>query len=149
MMHHAARRATIPKGFDDRLVTTRDTRVTHPTEAELRDMQGRLTDRNFRIETDGEAIFVFNGERFVKDTNIRSLFPRLGVEDDASHAFYLGRELMKADLARRLGKKYIQGEPLHWGYLTYAEEEGGEHARARRRPARGRGEAAGPRAGGR
>lgn len=149
MMHHAARRATIPKGFDDRLVTTRDTRVTHPTEAELRDMQGRLTDRNFRIETDGEAIFVFNGERFVKDTNIRSLFPRLGVEDDASHAFYLGRELTKADLARRLGKKYIQGEPLHWGYLTYAEEEGGENARARRRPARGRGEAAGRPVGGR
>lgn len=149
MMHHAARRSTIPKGFDDRLVTTRDTRVTHPTESELRDMQARLTDRNFRIETDGEAIFVFNSERFEKDTNIRSLFPRLGVEDDASHAFYLGRELMKADLARRLGKKYIQGEPLHWGYLTYAEEEGGEHARARRRPARGRREAAGRTAGGR
>jgi len=149
MMHHAASRGTLPKGFDDRLVTTRDARLTRPTEPELREMHARLTDRNFRIETDGEAIFVFNGERFVKDTNIRAMFPRLGIEDDASHAFYMGRELMKADLARRLGKKYIQGEPLHWGYLTYAEEEGGEHARARRSPARPRREAAPKRAAGR
>jgi len=143
MMHHAARRGTLPKGFDDRLVTTRDARLTHPTEKELREMQSRLTDRNFRIETDGEAVYVFNSERFVKNTNIRDIFPRLGVEDDASHAFYLGRELMKADLARRLGKKYIQGEPLHWGYLTWSEEEDGGHARARRRPGGSRREPAG------
>jgi dihydropteroate synthase-like protein len=149
MMHHAASRGTLPKGFDDRLVTTRDARATRPRESELREMHARLTDRNFRIETDGEAVYVFNCERFVKDTSIRALFPRLGVDDDASHAFYLGRELMKADLARRLGKKYIQGEPLQWGYLTYAEEEGGGHARARRAPARSRREAAPKRAAGR
>jgi dihydropteroate synthase len=148
MMHHAASRGTLPKGFDDRLVTTRDARATRPSESELREMHARLTDRNFRIETDGEAVYVFNCERFVKDTSIRALFPRLGV-DEASHAFYLGRELMKADLARRLGKKYIQGEPLQWGYLTYAEEEGGGHARARRAPARSRREAAPKRAAGR
>jgi dihydropteroate synthase-like protein len=138
MMHHALRESTLPKGFDDRLVTTRDTRLTRPTEQELKEMQGRLTDRNFRVETDGESIYVFNSERFVKDSNIRSLFPRLGVEDDAPHAFYLGRELMKADLARRLGKKYIQGEPLHWGYLTYAEEEATQEDHARRRKVPGR-----------
>jgi dihydropteroate synthase-like protein len=149
MMHHAAGRSALPRGFDDRLVTTRDPRLTRPTEPELRAMHARITDRNFRIETDGESIFVFNSERFVKDTSIQALFPRLEVKDDASHAFYLGRELMKADLARRLGKKYIQGEPLHWGYLTYAEEEGGEHARARRPSARPRREAASKRAAGR
>jgi dihydropteroate synthase len=136
MMHHALRQATLPKGFDDRLVTTRDTRATRPTESELRAMQRRLTDRNFRIETDGEWIFVFNNDCFVKGADIRDIFPRLAVGDDVSHAFYLGRELMKADLARRLGKKYIQGEPLHWGYLTWAEEEAGDHARRPARPRR-------------
>jgi dihydropteroate synthase len=138
MMHHARRHGSLPKGFDHRLVTTRDVRRTRPSEDELRAMQRQLTDRNFRIETDGESIFVFNADRFVKDDNIRDIFPRLGVDDDASHAFYLGRELMKADLARRLGKKYIQGEPLHWGYLSWSEEEAGEHARRRRAPARAR-----------
>ncbi len=139
MMHHARQRGVTPKGFDARLVTTRDVSPTHATEAELREVQARLTDRNFRIETDGEAIYVFNGERFVKGTNIREIFPRLEVEDDASHAFYLGRELMKADIARHLGKKYIQGEPLHWGYLSYVEEEAAaDHARRRRPAARAR-----------
>jgi len=149
MMHHAAGRSALPKGFDHRLVTTRDTRLTRPTEPELRALQARLTDRNFRIETDGESIFVFNSERFVKDASIQALFPRLEVKDDASHAFYLGRELTKADLARRLGKKYIQGEPLHWGYLSWAEEEGGEHARSRRSSTRKPREAASRRAAGR
>lgn len=133
MMHHARARRMLPKGFDGRLVTARDTRVTRPTEAELRALQARLTDRNFRIETDGEAIYVFNNDCFVKATEVRAIFPRLDVGDDTAHAFYLGRELMKADIARRLGKKYIQGEPLHWGYLTWAEEDSGGHARRPRR----------------
>lgn len=139
MMHHARTRGLLPKGFDDRLITARDVRVSRPTEQELRDVQSRLTDRNFRIDTDGEAIYVFNSERFEKDTDIRALFPRLGVDDDASHAFYLGRELTKADVARRLGKKYIQGEPLHWGYLTWSEAEAGDHARRRPGKTRARG----------
>ncbi|HEX9428386.1 MAG TPA: DUF6513 domain-containing protein [Candidatus Polarisedimenticolia bacterium] len=132
MMHYAKKRGLAPKGFDARLVTTRDPRPTRPSEEDLRAMQARVTDRNFRIDTDGESVYVFNCERFVKGNDIRALFPKLGVSDDASHAFYLGRELMKADLARRLGKKYIQGEPLQWGYLTYQEEAGGH---ASRRPA--------------
>jgi dihydropteroate synthase len=134
MMHFARSQGSLPKGFDHRLVTTRDVRRTRPTEDELREMQKSITDRNFRIETDGESIYAFNSERFVKHSSLRDIFPLLGVDGDASHAFYLGRELMKADLARRLGKKYIQGEPLHWGYLTWREEEG-RHAPARR-PAR-------------
>ena len=141
MMHHARRRSALPRGFDHRLVTTRDARLTRPTEEELRAMQARLTDRNFRIETDGEAVYVFNCEQFVKGRSIRDIFGRLSIGQDATHAFYLGRELMKADIARHLGKKYIQGEPLDWGYLTYAEEAPvGRRAAAsgRRRPGRRR-----------
>ena len=33
----------------------------------------------------------------------------------APHAFYLGAELMKAEIAWRLGKRYAQDEPLDWG----------------------------------
>ena len=45
----------------------------------------------------------------------------LGV-DEASHAFYLGRELERAALAVRLGKKYVQESPLRWGYLSAADD---------------------------
>jgi len=123
MMRWAVDRRTLPKGYDRRLLTTRDARVRRPAAAEIEDLKARVTDRNFRIETDGEAVYVYNRERLVRVTDIRDALPRLGVGDDASHAFYLGRELMKADIARRLGKKYIQGEPLDWGYLTWTEEE--------------------------
>ena len=39
----------------------------------------------------------------------------------ASHAFYLGKELMKATIARGLGKSYRQEGPLDWGILSFPE----------------------------
>jgi hypothetical protein len=44
-----------------------------------------------------------------------SLFAKLGVDGDGPHAFYLGTELMKAEIAWRLGKRYAQDSPLDWG----------------------------------
>jgi hypothetical protein len=38
------------------------------------------------------------------------------VEDDASHAFYLGVELARAQIAWQLKKRYSQDEELQWGY---------------------------------
>jgi len=60
---------------------------------------------------------VFNNKFFIRDTDIQAIFGRLGIEE-ASQAFYLGRELEKALLAVRLGKKYSQEDELRWGYLT-------------------------------
>ena len=89
-------------------------------------MQTKTRDRHFRIFADREFIYVFNHLVFVKGTDILAIFDQLGVED-ASHAFYLGRELQKALLALRLGKKYVQEEDLRWGYLSDG------HAETRRR----------------
>jgi hypothetical protein len=44
-----------------------------------------------------------------------SLFAKLGVDSDGPHAFYLGTELMKAEIAWRLGKRYAQDSSLDWG----------------------------------
>ena len=43
------------------------------------------------------------------------LWPQLGLEDDAAHAFYMGVELAHAEIAWRLGKRYVQDQPLDWG----------------------------------
>ncbi len=48
------------------------------------------------------------------------LFPKLGVEKDGAHAFYLGAELAKAEIAFRLAKRYAQDEPLDWGVAADA-----------------------------
>src|SRR5207244_3626746 len=117
LMYHAVTHKTLPKGVDDRLVTVKDPTMLVYAEAELRELQRAVTDPNFRIFTDQDTITVFNNERFVRGTDIREIFAQLGV-DEASHAFYLGRELMKAKLAITLGKTYRQEGALQWGYLT-------------------------------
>ncbi len=48
---------------------------------------------------------------------LRGPVPRPEVPIDASHAFYLGYELARAEIALHLGKQYTQDEPLHCGLL--------------------------------
>jgi dihydropteroate synthase len=128
LMHYAVTRRTIPKGVDDRLVTVKDPVVLAYAEAELRALQASLTDPNFRIFADGETITVLNHERFVRGTNIQTIFDELGVVEPA-HAFYLGKELARASLAVTLGKTYRQEGALSWGYLTPPDDVRTGHVR--------------------
>ncbi len=137
LMHHAVTRQTLPKGVDDRLVTLKDPTVRGYPEAELRELQARVTDPNYRIFADRDVITVFNDEIFVRGTDIHEIFAQLGVEE-ATHAFYLGRELMKARLALTLGKNYRQEGALEWGYLTPPDDRGPEHVRLTQRSKRSR-----------
>jgi len=121
LMHYAVTKRTVPKGVDDRLVTVKDPDVLIYSEAELRALQAAITDPNYRIFADREAITVFNSDRFVRGTDIQEIFAQLGV-DEPNHAFYLGKELAKASLAVTLGKTYRQEGTLSWGYLTPSEE---------------------------
>jgi dihydropteroate synthase-like protein len=120
LMHFAHVRGTIPKHIDGRLLTVKDDDFRPFAEAELRELQAQVTDPNFRIFADADWIYVFNAELFVKGTDFNEIFDRLGV-DEPTHAFYLGKELMKATIARALRKNYRQESPLDWGYMTFAE----------------------------
>jgi dihydropteroate synthase-like protein len=120
LMHFAHERGTPPKHIDGRLLTIKDEEFRPYAEDELRDLQAQVTDPNYRIFADADAIYVFNADRFVKGTDFNEIFDQLGV-DEATHAFYLGKELMKATIARALRKNYRQESPLDWGYLTFAE----------------------------
>lgn len=135
LMHYAVSQKTVPKRIDDRLVTVKDPRILEYGEVELRELQSRVTDPNFRIFTDRDTITVFNRERFVRGTDIQQIFAQLGV-DEATHAFYLGKELMKAKLAITLGKTYRQEGSLQWGYLTPPEDARSEHLKLTQRSAR-------------
>jgi dihydropteroate synthase-like protein len=135
LMYHAVTRHTIPKGIDDRLVTVKDPAVLAFSEAELRDLQAHITDPNFRIFADRDGITVLNHERFVRSTNpgrLVDLFAQLAVTE-ATHAFYLGRELARASLAVTLGKTYRQEGALSWGYLTPPDETVSDHVKLTQR----------------
>jgi dihydropteroate synthase len=138
LMYHAVTQKALPKGVDDRLVTVKDPVVLAFTEEELRDLQRQVTDPNFRIFTDADTITVFNSEKFVRGTDIHEIFAQLEV-GEATHAFYLGRELGKAKLAITLGKTYRQEGALQWGYLTPPDDRGPEHVKLTQRSAKSRG----------
>ncbi len=121
LMHYALQHRTLPKHVDPRLVTVKDQEIVAYSEAELRGIQAELSDLNYRIYTDAERIYVFNAERFVSGTDIAAIFAQLDVQEP-THAFYLGKELMKAQLAVTLGKTYRQEMPLAWGWLTPPED---------------------------
>jgi hypothetical protein len=136
-MHYAVTNRTVPKGVDDRLLTIKDPVILEYTEAELRQLHAAVRDPNFRIFADRDTITVFNNEVFVRGTDIQEIFLQLGV-DEATHAFYLGRELLKAKLAITLGKTYRQEGALAWGYLTPPDDVKSEHVRLTQRSGRSR-----------
>jgi dihydropteroate synthase-like protein len=136
LMFHAVQHRTLPKNVDDRLLTLKDPMILEYDEAELRRLHAAVKDSNFRIFADRTTITVFNDQLFVRGTDIQEIFAQLGVEE-ATHAFYLGRELAKARLAITLGKTYRQEGALAWGYLTPPDDVRSEHVKLtqrRRRP---------------
>jgi dihydropteroate synthase len=132
LMHHAVTHRVVPKAIDDRLVTVKDPEILIFDEAELRRLHAEVRDPNFRIFADRDTITVFNSEIFIRGSDIQEIFSRLGV-DEPTHAFYLGRELMKAKLAITLGKTYRQEGALSWGYLTPPDDVKSEHVKLTQR----------------
>ena len=107
----------LPKGFGFGLVTVRDVPFESYSEEEIINIHRQVTDKNFRIFVIGDCIYIFNNSVFLRGKDAGELFGELNVTDPG-HAFYLGRELERASLAAKLGKKYVQERPLNWGYLS-------------------------------
>ena len=123
LMYAARADRALPKGYSDALLQLHDKRPWSTTPGEIAELARELRDANFRIEVaaDGVHIFARNFHQLAQDA--MSLYPHLGVEQDGGHAFYLGVELMKAELAFKLGKRYRQDEPLDFGVAVDNPEE--------------------------
>jgi dihydropteroate synthase-like protein len=121
--HNAARRImlaarednSLPQGYGTALLQLHDRKPFPNSAQEIVDLAAKVKDGNFRIETAEDGIHVYARGMHHVSEDAFSLFPMLGVENDGPHAFYLGAELSKAEIAWRLGKRYIQDEPLDWG----------------------------------
>ena len=83
--------------------------------ADIEALAAEVRDANFRIMTAEDGIHVFNGRGPRVAQDAFALFPGSASRQDGAHAFYLGAELTKAEIAWRLGKRYAQDEPLAWG----------------------------------
>jgi dihydropteroate synthase-like protein len=129
--HDAARRimfaaredASLPKDYGSALLALHDRKPFPYSAAEIAELAAQVKDDNFRIEIAEDGIHVYNRGRHEIAQDAFSLFARLGVEQDGAHAFYLGAELMRAEIAWRLGKRYAQDEPLDWGSAVDRPQE--------------------------
>ncbi len=120
LAYHAVANKTLPKHVEPRLVMLRDPKVLRHGPDDLAEMGRRIKDSNWRIFAEDGRIYAINGDHFLSGTDPFEIFGRMGVED-ASHAFYLGYELMKAKTALTLSKSYRQDQALDWGFLTEPE----------------------------
>jgi dihydropteroate synthase-like protein len=115
MMFAAREDGSLPKDYGGALVQLHDRAPFPNTSQEIAELATQVKDANFRIETSDDGIHVYSRDGHHLAQDALSLFSKLGVGSDAPHAFYLGTELMKAEIAWRLGKRYVQDEPLDWG----------------------------------
>jgi dihydropteroate synthase-like protein len=115
MLFAAHRDGALPKGYGDALLGLHDRLPFPNAPGEIATLAGAVRDRNFRIEVAEDGIHVFNRDGHHVVTDAFDAFPKLGVEADGAHAFYLGAELARAEIAFRLGKRYAQDEGLDFG----------------------------------
>jgi dihydropteroate synthase-like protein len=128
--HDAARRLMYaaradeapPKGYSDALMGLHSRAPFVSTPQELARTAAETRDANFRIETAEDGIHVFNRNGHWVERNPFAFYPLLGVGQDAGHAFYLGAELARAEIAWKLGKRYAQDAGLRWGAAAPDEE---------------------------
>jgi dihydropteroate synthase len=115
IMHAAAAAGRLPVGIDGGLACLRDRRPFAATPEEIAETARQVRDKNFRIEVAEDGIHLYNCDGHHVAQGAFALYPKLGVAADGAHAFYLGAELMKAEIAFALGKRYAQDERLGWG----------------------------------
>ena len=115
IMHASREEHDLPKDYDSGLLSLHSRRPFPLTPAEIAESAAAVRDNNFRIEVSDDGVHIFNRDGHHIAGDVFELFPKLGVEQDGAHAFYLGAELARAEIAWRLAKRYAQDEPLDWG----------------------------------
>ncbi len=110
----------LPKDYADGLLCLHARRPFPQSSDEIAESAREVRDKNFRIEIAEDGIHIYNRDGHHIAQDAFDLDPKLGVDQDGAHAFYLGAELARAEIAWRLAKRYAQDEPLDWGVAADA-----------------------------
>ncbi|MEQ1652832.1 MAG: DUF6513 domain-containing protein [Hyphomicrobium sp.] len=123
LMYRAREDESLPKSYGGGLLSLHDLNPTPMSDAEIRSAAAGVRDANFRIQVgdDGVHIYSRDGHHVARDPF--DLYAKLNVDADGAHAFYLGYELAKAEIALHLGKRYAQDNPLDWGIAADKKNE--------------------------
>jgi dihydropteroate synthase len=123
LMYRAREDGNLPKGYDAGLLSLHELRPYPDTPEQIAADAKEIKDANYRIEAAADGIHIYNRDGHHVASDPFQLFDKLGVEKDGAHAFYLGYELAKAEIARALAKRYAQDSPLDWGVAADRKAE--------------------------
>ncbi|MDP1658040.1 MAG: DUF6513 domain-containing protein [Methylotenera sp.] len=118
IMHAAKQDDRLPRGYSNGLLGLHDRRPFTYTAEEIKEIATMIKDPSFRIQVSEQGLHIYNRDGLYEALDPFALYPHLKVEDDASHAFYLGVELARAQIAWQLKKRYVQDQELAWGVAT-------------------------------
>ena len=118
IMYAAKQQDTLPKHVDTGLMALHEVSPFPYSYEEIKDLADQIKDPNYRVQVSPEGIHIFNRDGLHSAVDPFELYPKLKVETDGGHAFYLGVELARAEIAWQLGKRFTQDQSLTWGCAT-------------------------------
>lgn len=118
IMYAAKQDDRLPRGYSNGLLGLHDRRPNTYSAEEIQEIAAQIKDPSFRIQVSDEGMHIYNRDGLFQSVDPFALYPHLKVEDDASHAFYLGVELARAQIAWQLNKRYVQDQALDWGVAS-------------------------------
>ncbi len=123
IMYAAREASSLPRDFSSELLTTHARKPFPDTAEEIAELARAIKDPSYRIQVSEQGIHIYNRDGLHVATDPFELFPLLNLENDAAHAFYLGVELARAQIAWQLAKRYNQDEELDWGCAVERKPE--------------------------
>lgn len=140
--YFAAREANaLPQGFGGGLMGLHDRKPYATTAEDIAALADQVRDPNYRIEVADDGIHVYNRDGHHVSDDPFALFRDIDTRGDVGHAFYLGVETARAEIAFRLGKRYAQDEPLSFGVMGATKESADDaHLLTFKRPEATRGQ---------
>ena len=122
LMFFAKKNQRLPLGINNSLMCLKDRKVRRNEVEEITDLKNLIKDKNYRILLSDEKIHLLNKEIHKSGIDPYDFYESLNIGTDTSHAFYLGVELARAQIALQLNKNYNQDNELTWGVIKKEEK---------------------------
>lgn len=126
IMHAAKLDSRLPRGYSNGLLGLHDRRPFTYSSNEVQELAALIKDPSFRIQVSEDGLHIYNRDGINFAIDPFDLYPHLKVDNDASHAFYLGVELARAQIAWQLKKRYVQDQEIDWGVSSLAADNLGK-----------------------
>ncbi len=115
LVHRARLDASLARDIDPRLLALHERHPFPYQPEEIAQTAAAVRDPSYRIEVSAAGLHLYNRDGLKSAHDPFTLFAQLSLGTDTGHAFYLGVELARAQIAWQLGKRYVQDQELRWG----------------------------------